>query len=212
MDSEQKRCIFDERCFRFIGKTNFLESTSFISPSFIYPPISFFLEIKKSNLIAIDLHEHYQKRSNRNRFDILTSNGKQSLTIPLKKGKNEKQPMSEVLISYDENWPNQHLQSIQSAYGKSPYFEHYFPMVESLFQKRFEKLFELNDAALLQSIKALKLNTKITTTSSYIPDKSCASNPERTYPQVFEYKFGFTQNLSIIDLLFNTGPEACFYL
>lgn len=212
MDSKQKRSIFDERCFRFIVKTNFLESTSFISPSFIYPPISFFTELKKSNLVAIDLHEHYQKRSNRNRFDILTSNGKQSLSIPLKKGKNEKQPISEVLISYDENWPNQHLQSIQSAYGKSPYFEHYFPMIEFLFQKRFEKLIELNDASLLQSIKALKLNTTISSTTSYLPEKSHCSYTEKKYPQVFEYKFGFTENLSIIDLLFNTGPEASYYI
>lgn len=208
----KKRSIFYERCFRNLSKNTFLESPSFISPSFIYPPISFFSEVRKSSLVLIDLFENYQKRSYRNRFEILTSNGKQSLSIPLKKGKNEKQLISEVLISYDSNWPNQHLQTIQSAYGKSPYFEHYFPIIESLFQKRIEKLSELNDAALQQSLKSLKIDGKFDFTSSYNPDKTVTSYAVKKYPQVFEYKYGFTENLSIIDLLFNTGPEAVLYL
>lgn len=162
--------------------------------------------------MLIDLHENYQKRSYRNRYDILTSNGKQSLSIPLKKGKNEKQRIDEVLISYDENWPNQHLHAIRSAYGKSPYFEHYFPLIETLLKNRFEKLVELNDASLRKLLKTLRLNIDVAYTSTFIPDKHLVIYTEKRYPQVFEYKFDFTKNLSIIDLLFNTGPEATYYL
>jgi WbqC-like protein family len=212
MASTKERHILDERCLRIISKSFFLESISFISPSFLFPPVSFFSEIRTKNLVLIDLHENYQKRSYRNRYDILTSNGKQSLSIPLKKGKNEKQRIDEVLISYDENWPNQHLHAIQSAYGKSPYFEHYYPLIESLIKNRFEKLVELNDASLRKLLKTLRLNVDVASTSMFIPDKHSGIFTEKRYPQVFEHKFDSTKNLSIIDLLFNTGPEAPYYL
>jgi hypothetical protein len=143
------------------------------------------------------------------------------LSVPLCKGKNEQQKIDDVKISYHEDWVRQHLHSIRSAYGRSPYFEFYYPDVEKLFSKNNKYLFDLNVDSLLLSCKFLGIGNEIGYTSSFQTDEVEESlhQSERhsdvptdvtfvNYTQVWQEKYNFTPNLSILDLLFCTGPEA----
>ena len=133
-----------------------MEPSIFISPSLLFPPISFFSQALNTKEITIDVHENYQKRSFRNKYLILSSNGILPLSVPLSKGKNQQQKIKDVTISYAENWIKIHLDALKSAYGKSPYFEHYYPTYIQLLNKKFATLNELNNAALRLILSQLK--------------------------------------------------------
>jgi len=195
---------------------------SIIQETQIFGPIRIFAQYLGKDNIVIEGHEHYQKRSFRNRYDILTANGIFRLSIPLGKGKNNKMPIGEVKLAYDENWIDMHLQTIRSAYGKSPYFEFYFDEIERIFQKKHTLLFELNMECMSFIFKKLKLTPSITISKSYqssydnmldLRNKKWESIQSHTsYSQVWEDKYGFTPDLSILDLLFCMGPESISYL
>lgn len=192
--------------------------TSILHESQIFGPINLFCQYIGKEKLCIEKHEHYQKRSFRNRYSILTANGPVTLSIPLKKGKNAGTNITDVQISYDENWVEKHVQAIRSAYGKSPYFEFYYDDIELILKKKHPSLFLLNMDTLHYSLKKLKLPIAVEYTDSYqkeYPDKMDLRNlnwnlyqTQIKYMQVWEEKFNFTPNLSILDLLFCTGPES----
>lgn len=192
--------------------------TSILHESQIFGPISLFSQYIGKEKLCIEKHEHYQKRSFRNRYSILTANGPVTLSIPLKKGKNAGTNINDVQISYDENWVEKHVHAIRSAYGKSPYFEFYFDDLEKILKKKHPSLFLLNMDTLYYVLKKLKLQIAVEYTDSYqkdYPDMTDLRNinwnlyqTQIKYMQVWEEKFNFTPNLSILDLLFCTGPES----
>lgn len=163
-------------------------------------------------LPQIDICENYQKRSFRNKFDILCANGRYTLSIPLQKGKNNQQNITEVKISNNDNWQKNHIETIKSAYGRSPYFEHYFPSLEKVYTTESTSLLDFNNSGLQFILNSLKLDTELNFTKEFrIQSFSNELKFEKKYHQVFEYKFGFVVNLSCIDLIFNLGPEARLY-
>lgn len=184
----------------------------------IFAPVSTYSQYIGTDIIHIEANENYQKRSFRNRFDILTANGSMSLTIPLVKGKNNQQQIQEVAISYDENWVVKCLHAIRSAYGKSPYFEFYYDDIEKLLSKKPKYLFDLNVEALSYILQKLKLNIKVDKSTHYLHEYTDIKDLRNfnwstmisaiKYMQVWDEKFDFMPNLSILDLLFCTGPEA----
>jgi len=191
---------------------------SILHESQIFGPISQFSQYVGKETLLIEKNESYQKRSFRNRYSILTSNGPVTLSIPLKKGKNAGTAITDVRISYDENWVDKHLHCIRSAYGKSPYFEFYYYDVEKILKKKHSYLFLLNMDTLHFAIKKLKLQLTVEYTHSYQKDyfnisdlRNIEWNLYQTtikYTQVWEEKFNFTPNLSILDVLFCAGPES----
>lgn len=191
----------------------------------ILGPIDTFATYLASDQICIDQHEHYQKRSYRNKYKILTTNGPITLSIPLAKGKNSQQSIKDVQISYDERWNENHLHTIRSAYGRSPYFEFYYDDIVGIFNKRHTYLFDLNMEAMTWALKKLKLNVPLTYTDQYYKNKDSEENVLDIrqklhndhmqiikYGQVWEEKFDFVPNLSILDLLFCKGPESSYIL
>lgn len=205
-----------------------MNKTILIETQFL-PPISIFVEFSKTNKLIIEANENYQKRSYRNRCNFLNASGRCSFSLPLEKGKNQQTPIKNVRISYDTPWKSTFIKQLQSAYGKSPYFDHYLPGIDALLSKNFETLFELNTELLQFIFKALQLEINIYFSESYtidsnpeicdlrnkfspVSNESNYDNKYLKYPQVFEYKLGFTPGLSIIDLLFNLGPESSFHL
>lgn len=191
------------------------------------PCLQFFSKFFLYEQVLLEGHEHYVKRSYRNRCHIGGANGLLRLSVPLQQGKNEQQPIREVRIATGQNWQHQHWQSIQSAYGKTPFFEHYAPELQPLFQREWTFLFDLNLELLHWAIDTLGLSPNtLSFTERYLPyppptikdlhgrisprnkaEADPAFNPQ-TYMQPFREKFGFLPNLSILDLLFCTGPEA----
>ncbi len=179
-------------------------------------------------MFYVEAHEHYQKGGFRNRCQIAGPNGVQLLSVPLEKGKNSKMPIKEVKIYQTENWQKIHWDSIQTAYGKSPFFEYYEAEIQAIFFKKWTFLFDLNLELTQLFIELMQISTKLKFTDSYaktppassfdyrnkLRPNQIAQNTMQTKPygQVFEAKNGFLANLSILDLLFCTGPEALFYL
>jgi hypothetical protein len=178
--------------------------------AYLFAPIPYYTTWIKHESLLIDHEENYQKKSWRNRYQILGPNGVQTLSIPLQKGKNAQTNIKEVCIAYDEDWIKNHLESIRAAYGKAAYFEYYYDHIKALYLKRLNHLYDFNTSALTLTFKLLKHNSKIEY-GSFFKEEYTLSNNKR-YAQVFESKFGFVPELSILDLLFNVGPEARLYL
>lgn len=178
-----------------------------------FPNISFFSTLKSEDLI-IEKHENYQKGGLRNKCTILSANGLMNLSIPLKKGKNSKQNILDVKISYDFDWQKHHWMSIKSAYGKSAFFVDYENLIEKLVLKKYDFLFDFN----LNIIENLKTPLCIPNELKFsqVFEKELFEKKEKNtfkiYNQVFSERFEFQENLSIIDLLFNMGPESNLYL
>ena len=192
----------------------------------IFPPIraiAYFLQYPN---VCIEAHEHYQKRSYRNRYRIGSTQGPLDLSIPLLKGKNQQQNIKDVKISYGCNWPLQHLRAIQSSYGKSAYFIYYKDLIFELLLKKEEFLFDLNWNSLQLIAGLIPINLNLQSSKNNIVQSDHASLDLRnqiqflssepislpSYYQVFTVKTGFISNLSILDLIFHQGPEAIYYL
>ena len=193
--------------------------------SYYFAPISYYSELIQNATIYQDIHENFVKQTYRNRCYILSSNGVQSLTIPIVNG-NKKKPIKDVQISYDENWQKIHWKSIEAAYRNSPYFEFYEDHFHPFYQeKKPYFLIDFNELLEQKIINLLDLSVTIKKTTAYI-DNQLIENDYRTsfapkiksyflfkkYIQVFEDRNKFAANLSIFDLLCNEGPNATYYL
>lgn len=170
-----------------------------------------------------DLGEHYIKQSFRNRTYIFGANGVLPLSVPVVKLSGQKQTMADVCISYDIDWQRIQLEAIKSAYGSAPFFEYYFDEISSIIASGHQYLHELS-LALHEEILALLQIEKNTVIRKeyyqgteddfrqYLQPKHKHDFAMESYTQVFSEKHAFVPNLSIIDLLFNEGPNAESYI
>ncbi len=188
------------------------------------PPAIYFRLIRDADTVSIEGEENYIKQSYRNRCRILSSNGILNLSVPVTKGNMLKMPVKDIRIDWSKRWRQVHLRSISSAYGRSPFFLYYSDNLFSIYNKNHRFLIDLNHELILECLKLLSINKCINYTSSFEapghnPDDyrykiSPGKEPEfitDPYIQVFG-KAGFVPGLSIIDLLFNLGPDAAMYL
>ncbi len=187
----------------------------FTSESQYLPPVSWFVQIQSFEGVYINELEEFRKSSLRNRCFIAGANGPIRLTIALIKGRSQHGNMKEVRIAYDAHWQNIHWQSICSAYGKAPFFIYYKEEFEKLFNTRFEFLTDFNFELLKACFRCLKIEKKLSRgnellTNTELTISATPRLPE--YRQVFEERLGFIKDLSIIDLLFNLGPDAKSYI
>ena len=159
---------------------------------------------------TIDIHTHYIKQTYTNRCTILSTNGPQDLTIPIIKPK-EKTPIKDIRISSHDNWQQLHWRSIQSAYNSTPFFEYFCDDYAPFYEKNWSFLLDFNLEIQQKTLELLNFpKIEFTISNSYIETSILLQkNP---YYQIFNSKFGFTPNLSIIDLLFNMGNESRIYL
>lgn len=196
-----------------------------------WPNIHYFYYLLNSEVIYIDLHEHFEKQSFRNRTRILTANGELNLSIPVKKWE-AKATTKSIEISYAEDWQKQHWRAIQSAYKNSPYFDFLEDEIRSFYEQEYKYLHEYNADQLKWLLKAFRLKREIVYTSEYfenfnddildlrqlIHPKKEVTPPElkividMPYYQTFSEKFGFVPNLSVLDLIFNEGIKSYKYL
>ncbi len=195
------------------------------------PPVQYFTKFLLHDTVWIEQQEHYQKGTYRNRAYLAGPNERQRLSVPLVSGKNEQQPIREVEIAYRERWQHQHWQSIQTAYGNAPFFEFYAESLAPFYQRPYRFLFDFNRGLLLTTLKLCGLESQPAWTQQYREDPGSsvldfrnAIHPKRRrakrdpyfeaarYRQVFEEKTGFLTNLSILDLLFCSGPQSIMIL
>ena len=197
------------------------------------PPVDYFAAIAKYGGAVIEACENYQKQSYRNRCTILTANGKMNLNIPVARGGDNfthSVPITRIGIDYQENWPVRHIRAMEAAYMNSPFYEYYIDDISAVLLKKEESLFalNLNLTKLLLDFCGIKAEIRLTEDfvtdygeldfrnrihpKSKIPSLLEEWKKEKPYWQVFAAKQGFVPNLSIVDLLFNEGPNAISYL
>ena len=208
-----------------------LKTSAVVLESHYFPCIQYFTKLMLADIAYIEQHEHYVKGSYRNRCHIAGANSMLRLSIPLQKGKNQQMPIKEVRIAYDEPWQTQHWMTIQSAYRKAPFFEYYSDIFYLFFEKRYEFLWDFNMAILKECLNLLQFSVKIALTSSYENIYTTNTKDYRNvispkfqrqkedecfspvmYAQLFEERYGFLPNLSILDLLFCAGPQSVLIL
>ncbi len=192
-------------------------------PVFYLPPISWFSEfLNPENEVVFEQFETFPKQTFRNRTNIYGANGKLSLIIPI--NHNGSREFKNTEMSYREDWQKLHWKSIKTAYQSSPYFEYYEDKLIKLFENKEKFLLDFN-------IKSIKIILDILKTEkAYSLNKEYIKNPEEVnfrekfsaktpseyemdeYYQTFSDKMGFLNDLSIVDLICNKGPESMTYL
>lgn len=176
------------------------------------PKLSWWVQWVQNSNKVLHLRHSMQKQSSLSQYIIAGANGPQKLSIPTVKA-SRKGAFEQVEISYTEDWATDHWRAIESAYLRSPFFIYYNYKLEPVFKKRYASLVDFNLAMLGALHNCLKLenNWQINKeTEAYYSELKDVTLQE--YPQVFDEKLGFLKDLSIIDLLFNLGPECVSYL
>jgi hypothetical protein len=150
----------------------------------------------------------FVKQTFRNRFVYGTFQGPKEFSIPIV-GETRKLPYSEVEINYGSSWDRQFLQSLKSAYGKSPFYEFYDYKIEALIAKRHLLLWDFNLELLKLILSCLKIETQFEIKPGYFNTELSFNNDTNIkYYQVFLDKIPFMNNLTVLDLLFNEGVDA----
>jgi hypothetical protein len=198
-----------------------------VLPMLYLPPIEYFTQLNRHKPdIFIEREEHFPKQTYRNRANICSPDGVLTLTVPVIKGSKNHTKIKDVKISYDFQWQRLHWMGLEACYRRSAYFEYYeddFAVFYDTIKPSF--LFDYNEQQLQLLLKLLKIKMPISYTETYEPEypgvtdlrasitpKKESAFEQRPYFQVFEQKNGFLKNLSIVDLLFNQGPQAGNYM
>ena len=194
------------------------------------PPVQYFAHLQSAEQVWIEQYDHYQKQTYRNRCVIAAPDGPLSLTVPIEKPNTQKAFMRDIRISDHGNWRHLHWNAIESAYNHTPFFEYYKDDFRPFYEKKFDFLVDYNEQLCQLVCQLIDIDTSFQRTESYVAEPSTtiidlrdAIHPKKEvmddasfsavpYYQVFQERLGFLPNLSIIDLLFNMGPEAILVL
>ena len=191
-----------------------------------FGPVQWYQKLHRADVVQIEKWESFIKQTYRNRCLIATTNGIQILTVPIVR--NESPLIKDIRISDHGNWRHLHWNALQSAYGESPFFEYYQDDIRPFFEKRWDYLLDYNEAICQKMCELIDIQPSIQYSSDFVAepnnvsDYRIAINPKHPIPdadftpkpyyQVYSSKHGFLSNLSVLDLLFNMGPEGIFYL
>lgn len=197
-----------------------------IIPTSIFPSIEYIVCISLSNNAYIEKHETYPKQTLRNRYYIATAQGIQYLTIPVIKTLGNNTPVDKIEISSETDFRRNHFKTIQTNYKSAPYYDYYIDFIHDCLFFKEKSLIEYNTFVLKKICKILKINKEFQYTNEYLKEagssidyrqKLCSKQvvgnfsyikEVDNYNQVFKDKVGFIKNLSIIDLIFNEGPNT----
>ena len=188
-----------------------------------FSPISQYQALLNSNSITFEVEDNYQKQTYRNRCYIYGANGKQLLNIPVTIPKSSKKTKSKDILVENANWQKQHYKSLEAAYNHSPFFEFYKDDLRKIFSKKYTYLLDVNLDSFHFIMDALELPKEYTLSKTYEETKlndfrNLADSKKKVeissipYIQMFDQKFGFLKNLSILDLLFMEGPNSINFL
>lgn len=201
-----------------------------------FGPVSWYRKLAASNgTVCIDRNERFVKQTERSRFRIATANGVQTLSVPV--SYNNGDLTCDVRIAEHSNWRHTHWQSLSSAYGSSPFFEYYADDIHPFFEKKWEFLYDYNMEIITTICDLIGIDVElkndgvgemlqnavmnndcindanVKNAGIVMDDKTCVKDEECIpYYQTFQARHGFIPDLSVLDLLFNEGPESILYL
>lgn len=192
-----------------------------------FGPVSQYAAMIKAEKVVFENEDNYQKQTYRNRMYIYGANGKLSLNVPIRHtgNKSNHQKYRDVRIENDFPWQKQHWRSLETVYRTSPFFEFYEDDFKPLYDENFEFLIDFNYKCFELAQESLQIEINFEKTTEYFLNPEGMVNGRslinaknskpviiEPYTQVFQEKFGFLNDLSIVDLLFNEGPNALNYL
>lgn len=196
-----------------------------------FAPVAYYALLFHEQDIVIEAHENYNKQSYRNRMFIGTNQGPLALSVNVEKGYETKCPIQEVRLSSHGDWLHQHEIALMSNYGSSPFYEYYIDDILEVLRSDEQTLFGLNEKIRERICELIGFSAKVRYSDQYLRNDSesfrdlrntlhpkkniLESVPEfvaNPYYQVFGQKQTFMPNLSILDLLFNLGPESILVL
>ena len=194
-------------------------------------PVEYYAHMLAADKVWVEQHDHYMKQTYRNRCIIAGPSGRIDLTVPTVKPDCLKCPTKDIRISDHGNWRHLHFYALESAYGHTPYFEYYRDDFVPFYEKKYDYLIDFNEALQEMICALIDMQPCMKRTSEYIKEVDNGAldlreviHPKHDYAmedevfkvvpyyQVFQEKLGFIPNLSIVDLLFNLGPESLLLL
>ena len=205
-----------------------------------FGPVQWYQKLYRYDHCLIEQYDSYQKQTYRNRCVIATANGLQALTVPVEH--NAKSQMliansshvKDLRISDHNQWRKVHWNALQSAYSESPFFEYYVDDIRPFFEHKYDFLIDFNEAIRQKICELIDIHPHVEYTTEYVKPTANSQQPiafsdfrevihakhpqpdadfeAKPYWQVFQHRYGFQPNLSILDLLFCMGPESVFYL
>ena len=204
--------------------------TIYLSSAYL-APVEYYSKLKAYDKIYIEQHDHYVKQTYRNRCNIAGPEGVLSLSVPIIRPDTPKCAMKDIRISDHGNWRHLHWNAIESAYNNTPFFEYYKDDLRPFYENKYTFLADFNEELRCKICELMDISPVVEDTASYhtdfLPDEADyreVIHPKKDYTevdkdflpkpyyQVFESRHGFLPNLSIIDLLFNMGPESVLVL
>lgn len=194
-----------------------------IQPTY-FPSVSHYIAVAQADSVTLEMEDNFQKQTNRNRMYIYSPNGMQLLNIPVKHLKNHYQKTRDIKLETEFDWQKQHFKSLETAYRSSPFFEFFEDIIMPVFEKKYTFLMDVNLETMDLLSKCIGIKNTFGETSEfyknptdlidfrYLADGKKDSTTITEYTQVFGDKFGFINNLSMLDLLFNEGRYSLDYL
>ena len=190
-----------------------------------FGPVQWYQKLYRFDNTLIERHDSYQKQTYRNRCIIATANGNQALTVPVEHA-DDKMLTKDLRISDHNQWRRIHWNALQSAYSEGPFFDYYADDLHPFFERKYDYLIDFNEAIRQKVCELIDIHPQVEYTEDYVTghphdyrEVIHAKHPQpdpdfqpKSYWQVFQQKYGFQKNLSILDLLFCMGPESIYYL
>lgn len=191
-------------------------------------PLHYYARLLKAKTVYVEQYDNYLKQTYRNRCQIISGNGVISLSIPVDKGDHVKCFSKDIRFSFHSDWQTLHWRSLVAAYNSSPFFEYYADDLLPFFTRKWNFLFDFNSEIQFKIMELLEIEVDdIRLTEMYktefttgefdlreaihpkkLPETIDSGYQAVPYYQVFSQKLGFVPNMSIVDLLFNMGPES----
>ena len=204
--------------------SNYKQTT--ILSSLYLAPVEYYSYLFRSEFIVIEINDNYQKQSYRNRCALAGANGPLSISIPIVKPDKDNSKMKDIRIADHGNWRHLHWNAILSAYNSTPYFQYFEDDFRPFYERKIEFIHDFNEELRQLICRFIGINKDVRYTETYIneeiegyidlrekihPKKESDFKTEPYY-QIFVSKYGFINNLSILDLLFNMGNETRLHL
>lgn len=206
-----------------------MEKNILLSSAYL-APVEYYTKLYAYERVYVERFDHYMKQTYRNRCVIASASGPLALTIPTEKSDELKCLMKDMRISDHGNWRRVHWNAFVASYRHSPFFDYYADEFHVFFERKYEFLYDFNMDLCRWVCRQIDLQPCMSPTDDYVaspetaddfrerihPKKPCQSyDPQfeaKPYYQVFDAQTGFLPNLSIVDLLFNMGPESLLVL